>query len=55
LIPFGDVRRWHEVIAGFIADPKGREAMGAAAVRHAAKFTWNETARQTEVLLRSVA
>lgn len=55
LIPFGDVRRWHEVIGGYIADARKRETMGAAAVRHAAQFTWNETARQTEAILRSVA
>lgn len=55
LIPFGDVSAWHEVIAGYIADVRKREAMGMAAVRHAAQFTWNETARQTEAVLRSVA
>lgn len=55
LVPYGDVAAWAEAIGELAARPDRVEAMGAAAVRFAARFTWDDTARQIEAVLRSVA
>lgn len=55
LVPYGDVAAWAEAIGELAATPDRVEAMGAAAVRFAARFTWDDTARQIEAVLRSVA
>lgn len=54
LVPYGDEAAWADAIAELAARPEQVEAMGAAAVRFAAQFTWEETAREVEAVLHSV-
>ena len=53
LIPHGDVEEWAEAIARLCGDRELRERLGAGAVQHAARFTWEETADETEALIRT--
>ena len=55
LIPHGDPAAWAAGVRRLCEDSERRAAMGQAAVRHAARFTWEKTARQTEALLVSAA
>lgn len=53
LIPYGDVQAWSREIGALAADPDWCESLGATAARHAAQFTWERTAAETEELIRS--
>lgn len=55
LVPYGDVDAWAAAIAELTARPDRVEKMGAAAVRFAARFTWDDTTRRIESVLRSAA
>jgi glycosyltransferase involved in cell wall biosynthesis len=55
LIPHGDVDAWADRLRQMCEHPNQVAGMAAAAIRHAARFTWDETARQTEALLLSAA
>ncbi len=55
LVRYGDARAWAEAIGGLAARPRQVRTMGEAAARFAAQFTWDETARQIETVLRSIA
>lgn len=55
LVPYGDVDAWAEAIGGLVARPEDVEEMGAAALRFAAQFTWEDTARRIESVLHSAA
>ncbi len=55
LIAHGDAAAWAESIRRMCEDPERLVRMADAAVRHAANFTWDNTARQTEALLVSAA
>lgn len=55
LVPYGDVTAWADAIAGLAARPERVEEMGAAALRFAAQFTWEDTARRIESVLHSAA
>ncbi|MFW6089185.1 MAG: glycosyltransferase family 4 protein [Gemmatimonadota bacterium] len=55
LVPYGDVDAWADAIAGLAARPERVEEMGAAALRFAAQFTWEDTARRIESVLVSAA
>jgi glycosyltransferase involved in cell wall biosynthesis len=51
LVPYGDIDAWAAAIAHLAARPERMEQMGAAAVRFAAQFTWEETTRRIESVL----
>ena len=53
LIPHGNVEEWADAIALLCGDRQLRERLGEGAVEHAARFTWEETADQTEALIRT--
>jgi len=53
LIPHGNVEEWAEAIARMCGNGELRERLGAGAVEHAARFTWEDTADETEALLRT--
>jgi glycosyltransferase involved in cell wall biosynthesis len=55
LIPHGDIGAWADRIRKLCTSPEQLPEMALAAIRHAARFTWDETARQTEALLLSAA
>lgn len=55
LVPYGDVEAWAAAIAGLVARPERVEEMGAAALRFAAQFTWEDTTRRIESVLYSAA
>ena len=55
LIPHGDVTAWADRLRQMCEYPDQIAGMSAAAIRHASRFTWEETARQTEALLLSAA
>ncbi len=55
LITHGDAAAWAEAVRRLCEDPQRRARMAEAAVRHAARFTWDKTVRQTEALLVSTA
>lgn len=55
LITHGDPAAWAEAVRRLCEDPQRRAGMAEAAVRYAARFTWERTARQTEALLVSAA
>lgn len=56
LVPVGDVGSWADRIARLCGNPELRERLGAGALAHAARFTWERTADETEdVLRRAVA
>ena len=55
LIPHGDIVAWADRIRQLCENPERLSEMGMAAIQHAARFTWDETARQTEALLLSAA
>ncbi len=55
LIPHGDMTAWVDRIRQLCDSPERLPVMAAAAIRHAARFTWDETARQMEALLISAA
>lgn len=55
LAPHGDVEAWAEAIR-WLCDSRGRvDELGRAAVNYAARFTWEQTAGETEQLLYSTA
>ncbi len=54
LFPHGDVAAWSEGIARLALDPEIRDRLGAGAIRHAAGFTWDQTADETEAVLQTV-
>jgi glycosyltransferase involved in cell wall biosynthesis len=54
LIPHGDVVAWADGIARIAGDPALRDRLGAGAVGHAARFTWDQTADETEAVLSTV-
>jgi len=54
LFPHGDVAAWSEGIARLALDPDVRDRLGAGAIRHAAGFTWDQTADETEAVLQTV-
>jgi glycosyltransferase involved in cell wall biosynthesis len=54
LFPHGDVAAWTEGIARLALDPEIRDRLGAGAIRHAAGFTWDQTADETETVLQTV-
>lgn len=53
LVPHGDVDAWAGALRELARRPDLTEAMGAAAVRFAARFTWDQTAGEVEAVLRS--
>ncbi len=53
LIPHGDVGEWADRIALLCGDSLLRERLGAGAIEHSARFTWEETADETETLIRT--
>ena len=53
LIPHGNVEQWADRIALLCGDSRLRERLGAGAIKHAARFTWEETADETEALIRT--
>ena len=53
LIPHGNIEEWADAIALLCGDRQLRERLGEGAVEHAARFTWEETADQTEALIRT--
>ena len=53
LIPHGNVEEWADRIALLCGDPQLRERLGVGAIEHAARFTWEETADETESLIRT--
>ncbi|MDH3298782.1 MAG: glycosyltransferase family 4 protein [Gemmatimonadota bacterium] len=55
LIPHGDIGAWAERLRLLCESPDRVAKMGEPAIRHAARFTWDETARQTEALLLTAA
>ncbi len=55
LIPHGDIVAWADRIRQLCENRERLSEMGMAAIQHAARFTWDETARQTEALLLSAA
>ncbi len=55
LVPYGDVDAWTRAIAELSSRPERVETMGAAALRFAAQFTWEDTARRIESVLYSAA
>jgi glycosyltransferase involved in cell wall biosynthesis len=54
IIPGFEREAWTAAIEALLADPARRRAMAAAGVRHAAAFTWRETARRTFDVYRRV-
>ena len=55
LVQHGDVAAWADAIRSICDGPDLVSQFGRAAVEYAARFTWDETARQTQDLLYSVA
>jgi alpha-1,3-rhamnosyl/mannosyltransferase len=55
LLPVDDVEAWAAAILSILEDPAMAARLSAAAVRQAAKFTWQRTARETLRLLRGLA
>lgn len=55
LAPHGDVEAWAAAIRWLCEGPGRVDELGRAAIDYAARFTWEETARQTEQLLYSTA
>ncbi len=55
LIAHGDVAAWADRLRQMCQHPDEIAGMTTAAIRHASRFTWDETARQTEDLLLSAA
>jgi D-inositol-3-phosphate glycosyltransferase len=53
LIPHGVVDEWADRIALLCGDPQLREQLGIGAIEHAARFTWEQTADETEALIRT--
>jgi glycosyltransferase involved in cell wall biosynthesis len=54
LLPHGDVAAWSEGIARLVLDPELRDRLGEGAIRHAAGFTWDQAADETEAVLQTV-
>lgn len=54
LVPHGDIRKWAEALDRLASDPALRERLGEGAIGHAARFTWDQTAEETEAVLRTV-
>jgi glycosyltransferase involved in cell wall biosynthesis len=50
-----EVEAWLEAIRGLLRDSARRQTLAAAGRRHAAGFSWRETARQTFDIYRKVA
>jgi len=55
LVPYGDVDAWAGTIGELAARPEQVAGMGRAAAEFAAQFTWEETTRRIESVLRSTA
>ncbi|MFO7588177.1 MAG: glycosyltransferase family 4 protein [Gemmatimonadota bacterium] len=55
LVPVGSVEAWADRIALLCGDPDLRARLADGALEHAAGFTWERTADETEEVLRSVA
>ena len=56
LVPAGDAAALHEALRGLLGDPSRRAQMGEAARAAAAgPFSWDEAARKTLALYRSLA
>lgn len=55
LVQHGDVAAWADAIRSICDTPDLVSRLGRAAVDYAAQFTWDETAKQTQDLLYSVA
>lgn len=55
LVPVGSVDAWADRIARLCADPGLRERLSEGALAHAARFTWERTADETEEVLRRSA
>lgn len=53
LIPHGDVDLWADRIQLLCGDPQLREQLGAGAIAHASRFSWEQTADETEALIRT--
>lgn len=53
LIPHGDVEKWAHGISLVCSDPRLRDQLGTRAIEHAARFTWEETADETEALIQT--
>jgi glycosyltransferase involved in cell wall biosynthesis len=55
LVPVGNVEAWADRIARLCGDPELRDRLAAGALAHAARFTWERTADETEEVLRRSA
>ena len=47
------MEQWADRLALLCGDSRLRERLGAGAIKHAARFTWEETADETEALIRT--
>ena len=55
LVPHDSVGAWASAIRRLVEDPELRAAMGARAVTHAQRFTWEQTAGELEGMLQRSA
>ena len=53
-VPVGDPGAWAAAMATLVADVAGRDELAAAGARRAATFRWDDTARSTMAVYRSV-
>ena len=53
LIPHGNVEEWADRIALLCGDSQLRDRLGAGAIEHAARFTWEDTADEMESLIQT--
>ncbi len=55
LVPHEDIDGWADRLGRICRDETLREALGGMGVEHAARYTWEATARDTERILQSLA
>ena len=54
LVPHEDVEAWTERLAALLSDPAAADRMKEGCVAHAARFSWDRAASETETHLRRV-